>query len=42
MGQTRSFGDVRGMSALHLITTVTRTLWHFAFGPLPEVWGFIR
>jgi len=32
LGQTRSFGDVRGMSALHLITIVTRTLREFAFG----------
>jgi hypothetical protein len=37
LGQTRSFGDVRLMSALHLITTVTRTLRHFAFGPGAEM-----
>jgi cold shock protein len=33
MGQTRSFGDVRVMSAFPPIATERRTWRHFAFGP---------
>ena len=37
MGQTRSFGDVRVMSAQAPIANIERTSRHFAFGPLGDI-----